>query len=160
MLTLEKIDTKNVWALTRLRVCPEQEDFVAPNDLSIIEAYATLAEGGYALPMGIYDRDTPVGFLMIGYDSPSPEASPAFLANGAYSVWRLMIDREHQHKGYGRQALQLALDFIRTFPCGPAAVCYLSYEPENTAAKALYVSFGFHENGERDGTEVVAVLEL
>ena len=38
--------------------------------------------------------------------------------------------------------------------------CWLSYEPENKAAKALYNSFGFVENGETDGEEIVAVLKL
>ena len=34
------------------------------------------------------------------------------------------------------------------------------YEPENTVSKALYHSFGFRENGEMDGDEIVAVLKL
>ena len=35
-----------------------------------------------------------------------------------------------------------------------------SHEPENSAAKALYASFGFQETGETDGDEVIAVLKL
>ena len=160
MLRLRNIDTKNVWKLVKLRVREDQADFVAPNGMSIIEAYATISEGGYALPMGIYDGETPVGFLMIGYDPPDPEAPFAFLRGGAYSVWRFMIDRDHQHRGYGRQAMALALDFIRSLPFGPAENCFLSYEPENERAKALYASFGFMENGEKDETELIAVLKL
>lgn len=53
-----------------------------------------------------------------------------------------------------------ALDYIRSFPCGKAEYCYLSYEPENTAARELYHSFGFRENGEMDGEEVIAILKL
>lgn len=71
-----------------------------------------------------------------------------------------MIDRNHQGKGYGTQALRLALDDIRTLPCGPARTCFLSYEPENTTAKKLYYRFGFRETGEMDGNEVVAALNL
>ncbi|MGM9588059.1 MAG: hypothetical protein ACI3VA_11325 [Candidatus Limivicinus sp.] len=52
------------------------------------------------------------------------------------------------------------MDYIRAFPCGPADCCWLSYEPENTAAKTLYHRFGFRENGETDGDEIVAVLPL
>ena len=57
-------------------------------------------------------------------------------------------------------ALRLALEFIRTFPRGKAEYCWRSYEPENEVAKKLYASFGFVENGEMDGDEIVAVLKL
>lgn len=60
----------------------------------------------------------------------------------------------------GKQAVELALRFIRTFPCGKADFCWLSYEPENAAAKSLYASFGFTETGEKDGEEQIAVLKL
>ena len=71
-----------------------------------------------------------------------------------------MIDKAYQGRGYGREAVRLALEFIRTFPCGKADRCWLSYEPENDAARRLYASFGFRETGETDGEEVIAVLEL
>ena len=56
--------------------------------------------------------------------------------------------------------IELALDFIRTYPCGRAEYCWLSYEPENTVAKELYASFGFKETGDMDGEEIIAVLKL
>ena len=55
---------------------------------------------------------------------------------------------------------QLALDFIRTLPCGKAEYCWLSYEPENEIARQLYRSFGFVETGDMDGEELIAVLRL
>ena len=67
----------------------------------------------------------------------------------------------HQKKGYGREAMRLALEFIRTFPCGKADYCWLSYEPENEVAKKLYRSFGFEEVRKPEGwDEVPAVLKL
>ena len=71
-----------------------------------------------------------------------------------------MIDARYQGKGYGHRALQQALSYIRTFPCGPSEYCWLSYEPDNLTAKRLYQSFRFAENGQTDGNEVVAVLRL
>ena len=71
-----------------------------------------------------------------------------------------MIDKRYQRKGYGREAIKLALDFIRTWPCGEAKYCWLSYEPENKVAADLYSSFGFKETGDMDGEELIAVLEL
>lgn len=159
MVTLEKVNSKNVWKLLKLRVAPEQDDFVATNTQSIVEAYTTVAAGGVALPFGVYADGDPVGFVMLGYDDLPDEENPSVSA-GNYTVWRLMIDAAQQGKGYGKAALGLALDYVRTFPCGPAKLCWLSYEPENTAAAALYHAFGFAENGEFDGDEVVAVLTL
>ena len=56
--------------------------------------------------------------------------------------------------------MKLALDFIRTWPCGKAEFCWISYEPENEIARKLYASLGFEETGEMDGDEIVAVLKL
>ena len=160
MVRLVKIDAKNVWKIIKLKVSDEQKDFVAPNDLSIIEAYVTITGNGHAFPFGIYDDDVPVGFVMIGYDVDDSYDNPPKIAYGNYSIWRLMIDEKFQNRGYGRTALQLALDFVRTFPCGKAEYCYLSYEPDNEKAKKMYADFGFKENGEMDDDEVVAVLKL
>lgn len=89
--------------------------------------------------------DTPVGFLMIGFGvNDDWEDAPAVAADN-YNLWRLMIDESHQKKGYGREAIRLALEFIKTFPCGKAEYCWLSYEPENEVARRLYASFGFME---------------
>lgn len=68
MIRIESVNGKNVWELLKLQVSEDQRDFVASNDISIIEAYAAITANGYAFPFGIYDEDTPVGFLMIGFD--------------------------------------------------------------------------------------------
>lgn len=87
------------------------------------------------------------------------EKPPEIMRNN-YSIWRLMIDHKYQNKGYGAKAIKLALDFIRTWPCGKAEYCALSFAPNNDVAKRLYYSFGFEENGEMDDDEVVAILKL
>lgn len=160
MLRLEKINGKNVWNILKLSVNDSQREFVASNEISIIEAYTAITANGYAYPFGIYDGDIPVGFLMIGFDKDDYWEDAPDVATGNYNLWRLMIDKNYQHKGYGRQAVKLALDFIKTCPCGTAEYCWLSYEPENQIAKELYASFGFVETGEQDGEELIAVLKI
>ncbi len=160
MLRLEKVTGKNVWDLLKLKVSDDQRSFVAGNDISIIEAYTAITGNGYAFPFGIYEDDTPVGFLMIGFDVDDYWDDAPKIAKSNYNLWRLMIDRSYQGKGFGREAVKLALDFIRTFPCGKAAYCWLSYEPDNDVARKIYSSFGFSETGERDGEESIAVLKL
>ncbi len=160
MLRLEKINGKNVWDILELKVAKEQENFVASNDISIIEAYIAITENGYAYPFGIYENDTLIGFLMVGFDKDDCWYDAPKIASGNYNIWRFMIDSRFQNKGYGKEALGLALDFIKTLPCGKAEYCWLSYEPENNIARHLYQSFGFVETGEMDGEELIAVLKL
>ena len=160
MLHLQPIDSQNVEAILALSVREEQRDFVASNTDSIIEAYIAITHNGDAFPFGIFDGDVPVGFLMIGYGVDDCWQDAPAIARGNYNLWRLMIDQKHQGRGYGRAALQLALDFIRTQPCGPAEWVWLSYEPQNAAARALYHSFGFEETGDWDGEEVIAVRRM
>lgn len=160
MMRLQKINGRNVWDILALRVAAHQQHFVAGNDESLIEAYIAITANGRAFPFGIYDGDTPVGFLMIGFGTDDDWPDPPAVAAGNYNLWRLMIDEKHQGKGYGREAVRLALEFIRSFPCGEAECCWLSYEPENEVARRLYRSFGFAETGEKDGDELIAVLEL
>ena len=62
MLHLEKINGKNIWEILKLKVSESQKNFVASNDVSIIEAYLTITAKGVAFPFGIYDDDIPVGF--------------------------------------------------------------------------------------------------
>ena len=164
MIRLEKIDAVNVWDVLDLKVKKSQKNFVAPNDISLIQAYTALGTGCRAFPFAIYKGKKAVGFLMIGYNEAAlyeldGEEAPSALKNN-YSLWRLMIDKKKQHRGYGREAVRLALDFVRTWPCGEAEYCEVSFEPDNEHAAALYRSMGFVENGEMDGDEIVAVLKL
>lgn len=160
MLRIEKVNGKNVWEILKLTVKEEQMNFVASNDISIIEAYTSITGGGYAFPFGIYYDNLLVGFLMVGYGIDDYWEDAPKIANNNYNLWRLMIDKKYQHKGYGKGAVKLALDFIRTKPCGEAEYCWLSYEPDNIVAKKLYSSFGFVETGDSDGEELIAVFKL
>jgi diamine N-acetyltransferase len=164
MIHLEPIDAKNIWDVLDLKVARAQKGFVASNDISIVQAYVAQGTGCSAFPFAICRDNKPVGFLMVGFNEAAlyeldDEEPPASL-KGNYSIWRLMIDKKYQNRGYGREAIRLALDFIRTWPCGKAEFCEISFEPENEVAGALYRSCGFVENGEMDGDEIVAVLKL
>ena len=165
MLHLEKVDAGNLWDIIDLKVKKTQKEFVASNDISILQAYVCPGTGCTAFPFGIYNGRRAVGFLMIGFNEAAlyafdQEDRPPEALKNNYSLWRLMIDKRYQGRGYGREAVQLAIDFVRTWPCGKADLCEVSYEPGNDVAAALYRSFGFEENGEMDGDEIVAVLKL
>lgn len=158
MITLRKITLDNRRSIFNLEVSEEQRQYVASNLSSVASCYVLATNGGSPFPLAIYADEQPVGFVMItygitGYDLP-------VIADNSYCILRLMIDKQHQSRGYGREALKKILEFIRTFPAGPARYCWIPYSPDNLAAKKLYESFGFHENGEVCHDELITVLEL
>ncbi|MDY6429654.1 MAG: GNAT family N-acetyltransferase [Bacilli bacterium] len=170
-ITLEKITYKNyIKVIWGLKVARNQKNFVASNKGSLAEAYVAITNGGVALPFAICRNKKPIGFLMIGYglaeDDDLAGEDPAFveIVRKSYCLWRFMIDKRYQRKGYGRKAMQLALDYIKTFPCGKAETIWLSYEPENAVAKKLYESFGFVEQLQfykgNEGEEIPAILKI
>lgn len=85
----------------RLEVAPEQKRFVATNAVSIAQAHFYPDVAWFR---AVYADETPVGFLML-HDEP-----------GKYFLWRFMIDQRHQGMGYGRRALELLIDHVRSLP--------------------------------------------
>ena len=111
------------------------------------------------MPLAVYSDDELVGFVMIGKGTVGNEDEGDLIKEN-YCIWRLMIDRRYQGQGLGWKTLDAAMDLIRTFPFGEAEKVWLSYEPENTHAREIYNRYGFKENGEMCGNEIVAVYEL
>lgn len=67
-MEFRKIDETNRAECEALKVAKEQEHFVAGNARSLAEA----AQDGGLHTLGIYDRDTMVGFLLYDYDETYP----------------------------------------------------------------------------------------
>lgn len=158
MITLRKITLENRRAMFNLEVSEDQRRFVASNLSSVASCYVLATNGGNPFPFVIYADEQPVGFVMLtygitGYEEPS-------IAKDNYCILRLMIDKQYQNRGYGREAMKKILEFIRTLPAGPARYCWIPYSLENIAAKKLYQSFGFRENGEIFNEESITVLQL
>ena len=99
---------------------------------------------------GIYDDNTPVGFLMYGLNLEHP-TQQAFII-------RLMVDEKHHGRGYGR----FGMEKMREFFHGDERIkaVGISYEPENEVARKLYASLGFVETGKMLGEELEAILRL
>lgn len=159
MISLRKITLENRASVFILKVAENQRHFVASNLSSLASAYVLTTNGGNAFPFAIYADEQMVGFVMLGYGTIGYSCEPQ-IAYENYCLWRFMIDEQYQNQGYGKEAMIRILEFVRTFPKGPAEYCWLSYEPDNIVAKKLYERFGFHETGEMCGDEIVAVLKL
>ena len=155
-VTLAEITADTVRTITDLDVAPRQRGFVAPNAVSIAEAY--FERGAWF--RGIEADGEPVGFVML-FDPTLPGASvePGDLP-GDILLWRFMIDHRHQRRGIGRKALDLVVAHARTRPGAKRLVS--SYVPGEGGPQPFYLDYGFAETGEMDddGTEAVIVYTL
>lgn len=115
------------------------ENFVASNALSIVQS---VYENGW-ITKAIEQEGELVGFTMYGYCEE----------NNFYELCRIMIDRKHQKKGYGTQAIKLVLDEMKMID-GCKEV-YLSTDPQNVVGKHIYEKIGFiPENRMIEGEEL------
>jgi diamine N-acetyltransferase len=95
----------------------------------------------------IYANNELVGFSMLDVDKPKSE----------YWIWRLMIDKQFQNIGYGKEAIKLILDY---FSVVGAKQVKLSFEKDNITAEHVYIQCGFVRNGDMHDGEVVMHIDL
>ena len=150
-IILKPIDDTNREAVLKLTV-HEDQPFVAPNDVSLRQADEANAEDpGVARPFAIYADEKLVGFCMFAFD---PEEEDP---DDRYWLWRFMIDKSEQGKGYGQAALA---EIIKYFRDNGADQLWLSTEPENECGVHVYHKAGFKETGDIDDGEAVFALML
>ena len=159
MITLQPITWKNCDDVYELEVSDSQKNFVAPNPFSLSEAYASVVDDSvptrYAF--AICNGDEVVGFAMIYFETgdknPFKDDDQPF-----YFFNRFMIGKQFQGRGYGKAAMTLVIEHVKTWPQGKASSFYTSFEPSNDLVRKLYADFGFVETGEIMHEEVVTRL--
>ena len=153
-LSIQPVTKDNWRQLVKLKVRDDQTHFVASNVYSIAESEFGQDEldGSHwdMYPFGIYDGDTPVGFLMYAYNFQYPDYQ-AFIV-------RLMVDENQQGKGYGKFGMLHMLDVFRQDE--RISNVGISYEPDNDTARKLYASLGFIETGKVLEGEAEAVYKI
>ena len=151
IIKLVPIDETNRDAVLALSV-REDQPFVASNAVSLRQAdEANAEEPGVARPFAIRADDRLVGFCMFAF-APEEEDPAA-----RYWLWRFMIDRNEQGKGYGQAALG---EIMRYFKENGADRLYLSTEPENECGLHVYHKAGFRETGEIGEGEAILMRML
>ncbi|WP_409270207.1 GNAT family N-acetyltransferase [Neobacillus sp. SCS-31] len=124
--------TKENWEeCVELSVAENQKGFMASNLYSLAEVqYLQNFEA-----LGIHDGERMVGFVMAGLD---PD-------DNNYWIYRFMIDKSFQGRGYGKIGLKAVVDWLKGKD--GCRLIMVGYNPENVAAEKLYKSAGFEDKG-------------
>lgn len=118
--------------------------FVAPNAISLAQALFSKV----AWYRAIYAGRAAVGFLML-FDNPDEPV---------YFLWRFMIAEPFQGRGYGRQALERLVEYVRTRP--GVTELKVSCGLGEGSPLGFYEKCGFTLTGDKIGHEVVLRIAL
>ena len=151
-VTLREIADDNRDAVLALSVAPEQERFVSSVRKSLDDA----AKYPQANPWyrAVYVGVEPVGFVMVSWNvAPRP---PHIV--GPWFLWKLLIDRRYQGRGYGTDVVRQIAAIVRA---QGGTELLTSYVPADDGPAPFYARLGFVPTGELDGAgEVIARLAL
>ncbi len=147
MTELKIITEENFIDAFNLKLAPGQEQFVSHPIRSLAQAYVYRDQ---CQPFGIYADNKMVGYVMVIYDYDVLE----------YDIWHMMIEESMQGHGYGSEALDRVIDFIKTKPFGNSGRIALTCNKENPVARKLYERKGFTATGAEDEDEIERVLNI
>ncbi|MFJ7746315.1 GNAT family N-acetyltransferase [Peribacillus sp. NPDC097295] len=140
-----ELNAKNWYDCCELEVSTEQKEYIEPNAISIAQSKFEHTLKPYV----IYFEEKVVGFLM--YNSIPEELD-------GYWVYRIMVDKEYQGKGIGKEATRLMMKEMAKLPNAKKIV--VGYHPENLGAHSLYSSLGFMDQGDRFGKEMAVIKHI
>lgn len=147
MVELKAITEDNFIDAFNLKLAPGQEKYVSHPVRSLAQAYVYRKQ---CQPFGIYADGKMVGYVMVIYDYDIPE----------YDIWHMMIDEAEQGHGYGSQAMDKVIEYIRTKPFGDSNRVALTCNKDNTLAKKMYEKKGFTATGNEYDDEIELVLTV
>jgi len=144
MVELREITKDNLDAVLNLDVSEHQTGYVSSTAASLAQAYVYRDT---AFPFAVYADNILVGFIMLGY----------YETRDQYTLWKFLIDKKYQNKGYGKEALQQGIQYLQnTFH---AKEIYTGVSLGNEQAKHVYKSLGFVETGfVEDGMEEMKMM--
>jgi len=126
-----------------------QRRAVSDNAVSIAQGHCS--ENSWM--RAIYLDQTPVGFIMLHIGSDWEDGIDC----AGVFLWRFMIAKPYQGKGYGRGAIELLISQLRAMG---VPELYTSYDLGPASPKSFYDSLGFKPTGDFYGDEPEVVLKI
>lgn len=140
MITLREVNQGNFKSIASMwdQLDNDQKKAVAPNVVSLAEAYIS---DGLAWPRAVYFDETPIGFIMLHLrlSDIKEEDQPA------YYIWRMMMAKPYQNKGYGKQVIEAIIEKCKA---DQQAYLYVSTTTHAPMPLAFYLNCGFENTHE------------
>ena len=141
MIELKEITWENFWQIINLEASKSQSTYLQSNAVFMAQAYINSKSNYPDVCFALYNESYPVGFTKIVYVPKYVE--PYHFLEDSYMIDAIMIDGQHQGKGYGKEALYQVLRYIESKPLGEADSIKLSCYDNNIVAISIYERVGF-----------------
>jgi diamine N-acetyltransferase len=127
------------------------------NSMADIFAEADEEQRAMPHPWAVHDEKTGelVGFAMISDNIPQPFDDDLV---GPYYLWKLLIDRSFQGRGYGAATLDAVVNYVGDRP--GADVLFTSCADGAGSPRPFYLRYGFEDTGRVMWGENVLALDL
>ena len=130
-------------ALRHIRVAPEQRAFAKFIWLTYLQTRHPAVT-----TFRIDHRGEAIGYVMLIHAEKPTQ----------WIIERLTIDREHQRQGHARAVADQLIDMVYGFDNSEMVIA--RYEPENEAARELFLGLNFVEQDDLFRGRLIAVLEF
>lgn len=144
--SFKPVQLSDIGPLSKVQVGPDQQSYVAPNEITIAQARFEVGSFDFC----IWDGETRVGLIALIDMSMYPDRAEMDHPEAVY-VWRLLIGSEHQGKGYGSAALTFAEEWGRARGLTRAQI---QAAKSNMVAIEMYQRRGYTLTGLEDDGEV------
>lgn len=152
MITLREVTNDNIIDILKLSntLDESQKKSVAPNAVSLAQAYVNQHK---AWPRAIYLDETPIGFVMMAlHDDDIPKEDQP-----AYYLWRFMIAKEYQGKGYGKTVINILKEKTKQ---DNQRYLYVTCTMHDVMPYQFYINNGFIDTHEMDDDEQILKMKV
>ncbi|HFI2473291.1 GNAT family N-acetyltransferase [Streptococcus sp. SS-4456] len=133
MIGLELVNKENFEKVLQVQVLEEDQRRVASVEYSLAQAWL-YREEGRLLPYAVKSGQKVVGFVLLSIQEDK-----------SYYVWRLLIDRHYQNRGYGKEVIRQVIGLAKEDP--NCHTITMNYVIGNHKMRYILEKFGFQSVG-------------
>ncbi|HEM2815890.1 TPA: GNAT family N-acetyltransferase [Streptococcus suis] len=133
MIRLELVNKDNFDQVLDLEVAPKDQRRVASVEYSLAQAWL-YREEGHLLPYAVKSGQRIVGFVLLSIQE-----------DHSYYVWRLLIDRHYQNRGYGKEVIRQVIGLAKEDPS--CHTITMNYVIGNHKMRYILEKLGFQSVG-------------
>ncbi|HEL2552676.1 TPA: GNAT family N-acetyltransferase [Streptococcus suis] len=133
MIRLELVNKDNFDQVLDLEVAPKDQRRVASVEYSLAQAWL-YREEGHLLPYAVKAGQKIVGFVLLSIQEDK-----------SYYVWRLLIDRHYQNRGYGKEVIRQVIGLAKEDPS--CHTITMNYVIGNHKMRYILEKLGFQSVG-------------